>query len=119
MTDTNLLSLLFMTTRTINWTGKSGKNYSYNIYQIGTEFNEVPANYVFMQETKPGYFKPIYFGITNNLANRFDNHEKMPCIKKNQATHIGVHQNKNESDRKSQESDLLANYNTACNILEN
>lgn len=34
----------------INWPGKSGEQYQYWIYPIGTAFKEVPGNYVFAKE---------------------------------------------------------------------
>ena len=104
---------------TIIWKGKSGNEYRYDIYPINTQFNNVPANYVFMKKLENGNYTCIYFGITKDLSERFDNHHAMPCIKKNGATHVGIHQNSKETDREKQESDLLASYNTVCNIQNN
>ena len=70
-------------TPSINWEGQSGTKYLYFIYPIGTTFKEEAGNYIFALETKPNHWKPIYIGQTENLNERFDNHHKMPCIKKN------------------------------------
>ncbi len=104
---------------TIIWNGKSKTEYRYDIYPINQEFNDVPANYVFMKKLENGNFRSIYFGKTNDIFTRFDNHHAMPCIKKNGATHIGIHQNSRETDRTKEEEDLLANYTTVCNIQNN
>ena len=105
-----------MTERTINWSGKSGKEYKYWIYEIGTTFDEVPANYIFAKETTQGNFSPIYIGQTSDLSERFDNHHKMPCIRREGATHICAHKSSaNETTRKVEEADLIQRWNPDCN----
>lgn len=101
---------------TIQWDGRSGKTYKYWIYRIGTTFEEVPGNYVFAEETKPNTFRPIYIGETDNLGERFDNHHKMPCIKREGATHIHAHKNTaGQVARKAEEADLVDRWNPVCN----
>ena len=103
-------------TPTINWEGKSGTKYNYWIYPFETTFNDKKgANYVFAQETTTGSYKPIYIGQTGDLSERFDNHHKMPCIKRNNATHIHVHLTSSEQNRFAEETDLLQRWNTPCN----
>ena len=103
-------------TPSILWPGKSGKEYKYWIHTMGTTFNnKTGANYVFAKETTEVHYKPIYIGQTGNLSERFDNHHKMPCIKKNSATHICVHLNSSEQNRLAEESDLLQRWSTPCN----
>jgi predicted GIY-YIG superfamily endonuclease len=98
------------------WPGKSGKEYKYWIYTIGTTFTDKKgANYIFAKETTKGSYKPIYIGQTDDLSERFDNHHKMPCIKRNGATHIHVHINTDESSRLKEESDLIEKWNPICN----
>ena len=101
--------------RTIIWTGKSGKEYRYLIYEIGTDFRAVAGNYIFSKEDTPKSWVPIYIGQTDNLNERFDNHHKMPCIRRNGGTHIHVHTNERESDRLAEEKDLIAKGATPCN----
>ena len=101
---------------TIYWEGQSGEKYKHWIYAMGMTFNDKKgANYVFAKETTKGSFKPIYIGKTGDLSERFDNHHKMPCIKKNGATHIHVHLNNSEQNRTTEENDLLQRWSTPCN----
>ena len=102
-------------TPTISWEGQSGIKYPYFIYPIGATFKEEAGNYIFALETRPNYWKPIYIGQTENLNERFDNHHKMPCIKRNGATHIHAHLNSRQSIRLSEESDLIAKFSPVCN----
>ena len=70
---------------TINWNGSSGKAYKYWIYKIGTQFKDEPGNYVFAKETSPKRWSPVYIGETDSLARRIPNHEKLPCITRNES----------------------------------
>jgi hypothetical protein len=99
-------------------TGNSGRKYNYSYYPIGTEFKSVSGNYVFIKIYGDKY-EVIYIGKTNDLSERFDNHHKMPDIKRAGATHICVHTNSTEASRTEEESDLLVNYRTPCNEKQN
>jgi predicted GIY-YIG superfamily endonuclease len=102
--------------RTIEWDGISGKTYTYWIYETGYIFANQPGNYVFARETESGRFKPIYIGQTDDLSERFDNHHKMSCIRRNGATHICAHKSsENESTRRAEELDLIKRWKPTCN----
>ena len=103
-------------TLTILWQGKSGTDYKYYIYPIGTIFKSEPGNYVFAKESSPGKWRAIYIGETSNLNERFDDHHKMPCIRRNGATHIHVHINSvNKTLRVAEETDLTTKWVPTCN----
>jgi len=105
-----------MANSSIEWTGKSGRKYLYYIFSIGTTFDPYLGNYIFAKETEPSRFQPIYIGQTENLAERFDNHHKMQCIKRNEATHIHAHKNsRGEAARRAEETDLIQEWNPVCN----
>lgn len=98
-----------------NWRGISGIDYAFKIFDVGTMFKAVPAVYIFCKKIN-GHWAAIYIGQTKDLSERFDNHHKMPEIKRYGATHIHVSVNENgEKARKHQESDLIANYNPPLN----
>lgn len=106
----------YLAERTIDWTGISGEKYNYQIYPLGTEFSNVPGNYVFARENESRRFTPIYIGQTSNLGERFDTHHKIPCIRRYGATHICVHKSSsNESVRMAEEQDLIKKWNLPCN----
>ena len=103
-------------TRTIHWSGLSGRQYEYRIFPLGTNFKAVPGNYIFAKEISPGQHVPIYIGETEDLSERFDNHHKMPCIRLQGATHIHVHQNQGGgAARRLEERDLVDKWNPPCN----
>lgn len=101
---------------TINWIGASGKSYVYGIYSMNTTFKAEPGNYCVAKETEPGRFRPLYFGETADLSERFDNHHKMPCFTRNGATHIHAHTNSSgQNARLAEEADLIQRWNPTCN----
>ncbi len=102
-------------TRTILWTGESGSKYSYSIYKIGTDFNDIAGNYVYAKETKPKSWSPVYIGQTNSLKNRLSSHEKESCAIRNGATPIHVHTNSSEVSRLNEEEDLIFKWKPSCN----
>lgn len=101
--------------KTIKWKGKSGNAYKYGIYQISENFEATPGNYCFAKETKPNTWKPLYFGETEDLSERFDNHHKIDCAKREGATHIHAHVSGGKQARLNEEADLVENYKPVCN----
>jgi hypothetical protein len=103
-------------TPSILWQGKSGKDYKYWIYPIGTSFKEEPGNYIFAKQTQPNYWAPCYIGQSKNLNDRLENHEKEGCAKRQGATHIHAHlTNGGEAVRKAEEKDLIIRWKPPCN----
>jgi len=112
-----------MTERTIIWEGASGKQYKYWIHDITTSFKDAPGNYIYAKETSPGRWKPIYIGEAKSLEDRLtSNHEKLPCAKRNGATHIHAHTSSSDEEiRRAEEADLIENgirLATRNNFLE-
>ena len=99
---------------TCDWTGASGKNYTYYIWSLPANFDpDQDGNYIFSKKNSEGQWIPIYIG-EGDLAERVsDSHHQATCIKSKGATHVHVHLNKSEIDRKAEESDLLARYTNA------
>ena len=100
---------------TIEWVGQSGKTYKYWIYPIGQSFKAQAGNYIFARQTKPNTYLPIYIGQTEDLSERFDDHHKKDCIKREGATHIHAHLNADKQSRLDEESDLIAKWLPTCN----
>lgn len=101
---------------TINWPGKSGAKYEYEIYPLNTHFVAKPGNYVFSKKNAAGKWTPIYIGETGDLSSRFTNHHRQSCIDSNGATHIHVHVNGgNEKARRDEETDLRNSFDPPCN----
>lgn len=103
---------------TITFNGKSGTAYSFNVYPITEECPSESGIYIFTKADGVSH-TAIYIGMAASLESRFYNHHKDDCIDKNGANRICLMQVKNESDRIKIEKDLLANYATKCNEVNN
>jgi predicted GIY-YIG superfamily endonuclease len=102
----------------ITWPGKSGHKYTYYIFPRGVEFNPgQPGLYIFVKETRPGYFKPVYIGQTQDLNERLSNHEKQAAVDRAGATHICARVNSaGEQSRLAEEKDLIDQWQPECNV---
>jgi hypothetical protein len=98
------------------WTGASGKQYEYWISPMAMVFVDEPGNYIFVKETSPNNWIPIYIGQTESLKNRLADHEKLHCVMRDGAANIHAHTTSGgEQDRKEEEADLLAKWDPPCN----
>ncbi len=102
------------------WTGASGKQYTYFSHAMPVRFKpDVDGNYIFTKLVNYTWV-PIYIG-EGNLAQRCTGqHHQAQCVAAKGATYIHEHVNMIATDRKAEESDLLANYPqayvpTGCN----
>lgn len=106
-------------TPTIDLKGKSGKTYTFYIYDLNTSFKTVGGVYVFTKATtdtdKSVNHGIIYIGMTDDLSTRFSNHHKKDCYTKKGANRLCVRQVDKEADREAMEKDLITNYNPSCN----
>lgn len=76
------------------WAGASGKKYEYEMHPIGTNWNDVPGNYIFAKVTSPNNWTAVYIGETESFKDRLPNHNELPCIRRNGGTHTHVHINR-------------------------
>jgi len=113
-----------MANSTCDWLGKSGNTYTYRVHPLPVSFNNNPyGNYIYAKINSNNQWVPIYIG-EGDLGDRVsDNHHQASCIKSKGATHVHVHPTGNKTDGKSEEEDLLANYQQAykpvgCNEKE-
>ena len=96
---------------TCRWVGISGTHYEYSIWKLPANFKEgQDGNYIFGKKNTEGKWVPIYIG-EGDLKDRVSNtHHQAACIKQNGATHVHVHLNADEENRKIEERDLLTRY---------
>ncbi len=104
----------------ITFTGKSGTEYKFSIYPLNTSFKKNYGAVYFItrrySKTDSRYsHKEIYVGQTNDLSERFDNHHKWDCFKKNGANCVCIYGAETESVQLRIEEDLIKNYDPPCN----
>lgn len=100
----------------IYWEGQSGQMYGYWILEMGADFKAEPGNYIYAKETSKGRWRPVYIGQTSNLNERLAGHNEEQCARWNRATHIHAHTSPSqETERKSEEKDLIRKWKPVCN----
>jgi len=99
----------------VNWPGKSGKEYQYQVYPLETSFNPGPANYIYAKQAEDGSWTPMYIAQTRDLHQRLESFEKQDLAVQNGATHIHVHIIEGKAARCDEERDLTLNWQPICN----
>lgn len=103
---------------TASFTGKSGKEYSFNVYPFDTNFKEIPAVYIVTNRHKNKEDKYrhtiIYISHTDNLKKCFENHDKTACFRRNMANVICVNSFRDEEERLNVEDDLIKGNSSIC-----
>jgi predicted GIY-YIG superfamily endonuclease len=108
---------------TQNWSGKSGKTYSFEVWNLATTtFNEVECIYIYTKLVN-NYWQYIYVGQTSQLATRVYQHStgndaSDKCIQRSSATYLHVLKLTPESARLDVETDIRnnPNYRWSCNM---
>jgi len=104
---------------TITLKGQSGAEYKFNVYDWGTNFDDIGAVYYISNRYKDNVgawtHTKIYIGQTGDLSERFDNHHKAECFEDHNANAISVHKEENENSRLILEEDLIEALNPPCN----
>lgn len=105
---------------TVTFTGASGKTYSFNVYEWGTNFKkDYGAVYFVTKRIKKaagGYsHTKIYVGQTEDLSTRFDDHHKQDCFDTHKKNCVCVHGEQDKDTRLEIEKDLVDKYAPVCN----
>jgi hypothetical protein len=104
---------------TVDFMGKSGKSYGFNVYPFDQQFKAIGAVYIvsrrYMTANGRHSHKVIYVGQTDDLSIRFDDHHKANCFKQNDANCICTHVDDDEDSRLAKEDDLIKLQNPPCN----
>lgn len=99
------LKNLIMENEKVNWSGKSGKKYTFTVFDNTAEFNEIDGNYIFAKRIGNVWYA-IYIG-EGNLKLRTKDCEHLAAAKHCGFTHYHAHANINEKLRKEEEADLI------------
>ena len=109
---------------TINYKGKSGKNYQFSLYTINSEFTENSGGvYIITKRTENpdgnGTHKLLYIGKANKFQSRFSNHEKWDAFMKNDANCVGIYKTSSETESLDIEEDLIKEQSPLLNSQHN
>ena len=106
-------------TKQYTWQGKSGRRYTYSVYDIDRIPNaDVEGNYIFAKVVRNRWV-PVYIG-EGILQDRRSAAIRDDCVVRNGSTHFHVHLNPNRPDRLHEQDDLIdshpeCQYPVGCN----
>jgi hypothetical protein len=99
--------------------GQSGQEYAFEVWPMDQGFKAVAGVYAVTKRFKNsngGYTHTIiYYGETENLSTRFDNHHKAACFTRHGATCICTHRDNDADSRLAKEADLIRFADPSCN----
>ena len=96
--------------------GASGTTYPLTLYPWGTPFQRFGAVYLVLRQLENSNYRILYVGETADMGERFDDHHKEPCFRRNGRSHIGVLSEEPPKPRRlAIEQDLITAYGTPCN----
>jgi hypothetical protein len=100
----------------LNWLGRSGKEYQYEVHDLDTPFQALPGLYIYAGQTEEGSWVPIYIAQTRDLHQRLEGHVRMEDAVRNGATHIHAHYcAQGQAARCTEERDLILEWRPVCN----
>jgi hypothetical protein len=94
------------------FTSKSGHQYEFYRYPLNVTFKAVPGIYIWVKQTKPGSYRPLYIGQSQDLSDRHSGgHHKEDDVRLGGATHIcALATSGTPAQRLLQERDLIESY---------
>ena len=100
----------------IGWEGRSGREYTYWIHRIGTQFLPGPGSFIYATEIEPDAWLAVYVGHTDDLAEGLAGSAAEAIATRLGATHVHVHTNLGGPARRAaEEHDLIARWQPVGN----
>ncbi|WP_447972036.1 hypothetical protein [Nitrospira sp. Kam-Ns4a] len=102
----------------VTFTGRSGKQYRFETYPLGTTFQPIGGVYFLTKRTgKPGggWHADIYVGEAADLSQSLETHRKANCFEMRGANCISIHPEESATARQAIVADLIAAYGPPCN----
>jgi len=101
----------------IQYSGQSGKEYSYECYKVGDKFKKSPGNFIFAKKVQSNGLIPVYIGESDDMSDHFyRNCRSMPSIHHQGAHHICVHYSAESKEKRQAEAwDLMEHWRPQCN----
>jgi hypothetical protein len=92
------------------WTGASGTNYLYHVYERQPDIPSRLGNYIYALKNHEGHWAPVYIGQGDLSICAAADPGRMACIDAKGATHVHLRLNASEEERLSEVEDLLRRY---------
>jgi len=95
-------------------TGKSGKEYAFNVYPADMRFNDFIPGVYYISKQDDDKSSAIYLGESDNVDVTLQKHDKQSCFDENNYNRISFYKNASREVRESIVEDLLPTLELAC-----
>lgn len=101
---------------TMTLTGKSGKQYTLNVYPGNMQFNDfIPGVYLIGRNDGGQSDAAIFLGETDNIDVTLKKHDRQTCFDEHNYNRIAFYRNASKTVRDEVMTDLLPVLTPACN----
>jgi hypothetical protein len=102
-----------MTDETSLWTGESGANYTYYVYERHPDIPKRMGVFIYSKKNDEDLWVPLFIGHGDLSVRSNTDPELMARINAKGATHVLLRVNSVEADRQGELADLLKRYQNA------
>ena len=99
-----------MSDETCPWTGASGTDYIYYVFERHPDVPSRPGNFIYALKNPEGLWVPVYVGEGDLAVRGTGDPELIACVDAKGATHVHLRLNSRKQDREEEVRDLLARY---------
>ena len=99
---------------TISMSGKSGKDYTFNVYPGDMRFNDFIPGVYYISKQLGDESSAIYLGESDNVDVTLQNHDKQSCFDEQNYNRVSFYKNASREVRESIVADLSSTLDLAC-----
>ena len=96
-------------------TGKSGKEYAFNVYPGDMRFNDFIPGVYYISKQDDDESSAIYLGESDNVDLTLRKHDKQTCFEEHGYNRVAFYKNASREVRESVIEDLSPTLDLACN----
>ena len=96
-------------------TGKSGKEYAFNVYPGDMRFNDFIPGVYYISKQVDDASSAIYLGESDNVDLTLRKHDKQSCFEEHGYNRVAFYKNASREVRESVIEDLSPTLDLACN----
>ncbi len=104
---------------TIEFSGKSGKLYSFNVYSLDTEFRPYSGVYCITRRSEGDnghrIHEKLFISVTDDMSSGVLSETPKSCFENHSANCICTHREESAHARDEIMQDLVGHYNPPCN----
>ncbi len=100
---------------TREFTGKSGKTYTMNVYPGDVQFNDFIPGVYYMSRVDGDEEQAVYLGESGNIDLTLKKHDKQECLDQHGYNRIAFYRNASKEIRDEVVDDLMPVLSPACN----